>query len=90
MLVGQEGVTPIEDNMIKMVEQFKTQVEQLVGQKFKTFKPISYTTTVMGGRLNKFKIEVDGGKQLFVSIMEEMAGGGGKRTLEEAGFEKGP
>ena len=63
---------PVDTQIIAMAESFRPQIQFRAGKRFFVFTPITYQVQVTVGVYYRIRIEVDNGKNLIVTIHDDL------------------
>ena len=77
------------DEVKKLANEIKTQVEEKRNEKFTTFEAVKYTTQVVAGVMYKIKVKVGDDKYLHLRALKNLPAKGGNfvlRTVEDGTF----
>ena len=77
------------DEVKKLANEIKAQVEEKRNEKFTTFEAVKYTTQVVAGVMYKIKVKVGDDKYLHLRALKNLPAKGGNfvlRTVEDGTF----
>ena len=92
-MVGGPGEEKDADEEVKkLANEIKAQVEEKRNEKFTTFEAVKYTTQVVAGVMYKIKVKVGDDKYIHLRALKNLPAKGGNfvlRTVEEGTFKLG-
>jgi len=81
MLGGFGDAKPADDEVKKVVNETKADVEKKLGTTFNVFEPVCYKTQVVAGVNYLVKIKVDGDKYVHAKIYQPLPNSGKPRQV---------
>jgi len=80
---GFTGEKPMDKDTMDMVMAQKAHIESKAGKSYSIFVPVSYTTQVVAGINYKVRVAVNDGKNIIVTIFQDLPHNGGAITISD-------